>query len=30
MDYFGPNDLKDLPPPKDFYVDENVIGDQNE
>ncbi len=30
MDYFGINDLKDLPTPKDFAVDENVIGDQNE
>jgi len=30
MDYFGINDLKDLPTPKDFSVDENVIGDQSE
>lgn len=29
MDYFGINDLKDLPTPKDFAVEENEIGSQN-
>lgn len=27
MDYFGLNNLKDLPAPKDFKVEENSIGD---
>lgn len=27
MDYFGINDLKELPTPKDFAVNENEIGD---
>lgn len=26
MDYFGINDLKDLPSPRDFVMDENTIG----
>ena len=26
MDYFGINDLKDLPTPKDFATEENEIG----
>ena len=30
MDYFGINDLKDLPTPKDFAVEENEIGTQLE
>ena len=30
MDYFGINDLKELPTPKDFAVPENEIGDNNE
>jgi segregation and condensation protein B len=30
MDYFGINDLKDLPTPKDFATDENKIGDEHE
>lgn len=30
MDYFGINDLKDLPTPKDFAVEENEIGTQPE
>lgn len=32
MDYFGINDLKDLPTPKDFYQEdeENTIGDQQD
>lgn len=30
MDYFGINDLKDLPTPKDFAVEENEIGNQTE
>ncbi|MCU0431616.1 MAG: SMC-Scp complex subunit ScpB [Cytophagaceae bacterium] len=29
-EYFGINDLKDLPSPKDFVKDENVIGDEND
>lgn len=29
MDYFGINDLKDLPQPKDFSEDENQIGNQS-
>jgi len=27
MDYFGINDLKELPTPKDFSMDENTIGE---
>jgi segregation and condensation protein B len=30
MEYFGINDLKDLPTPKDFTPQENVIGEQGE
>lgn len=30
MDYFGINDLKDLPTPKDFAVEENEIGKSEE
>jgi len=30
MDYFGINDLKDLPTPKDFATEENEIGDKQE
>lgn len=30
MDYFGINDLKDLPTPKDFATEENEIGNQSE
>jgi segregation and condensation protein B len=30
MDYFGINDLKELPTPKDFAVPENEIGDNND
>ncbi|MFY0687687.1 MAG: SMC-Scp complex subunit ScpB [Cyclobacteriaceae bacterium] len=31
MDYFGINDLKELPTPKDFVIDDdNAIGDQQE
>lgn len=30
MDYFGINDLKDLPTPKDFATEENEIGEQQE
>lgn len=30
MDYFGINDLKELPTPKDFASDENVIGEEHE
>ncbi|WKV13120.1 SMC-Scp complex subunit ScpB [Marivirga harenae] len=30
MEYFGINDLKDLPTPKDFSQDENQIGKENE
>lgn len=30
MEYFGINDLKDLPTPKDFAHEENSIGEQNE
>ncbi len=30
MDYFGINDLKELPTPKDFATEENSIGDNNE
>jgi len=30
MDYFGINDLKDLPTPKDFSNEENVIGEEKE
>lgn len=30
MDYFGINDLKDLPTPKDFVTEENEIGDKQE
>jgi segregation and condensation protein B len=30
MDYFGINDLKDLPTPKDFTTEENQIGQSNE
>jgi len=29
MDYFGINDLKDLPQPKDFAEEENQIGNQS-
>jgi segregation and condensation protein B len=29
-DYFGINDLKDLPTPKDFSPEENTIGEENE
>lgn len=30
MEYFGINDLKDLPTPKDFAPEENVIGEERE
>jgi len=30
MDYFGINDMKDLPTPKDFVSEENEIGDKQE
>jgi len=30
MEYFGINDLKELPTPKDFAPEENVIGEQSE
>lgn len=30
MDYFGINDLKELPTPKDFQTEENTIGQENE
>jgi segregation and condensation protein B len=30
MEYFGINNLKDLPQPKDFSQDENQIGDQKD
>jgi segregation and condensation protein B len=30
MDYFGINDLKDLPTPKDFATEENQIGQSSE
>ena len=30
MDYFGINDLKELPTPKDFAIPENEIGDNND
>lgn len=30
MDYFGINDLKELPTPKDFKMEENAIGDEKE
>jgi len=30
MEYFGINDLKDLPTPKDFAEEENTIGEQTE
>jgi segregation and condensation protein B len=30
MDYFGINDLKELPTPKDFKMEENSIGDEKE
>lgn len=30
MDYFGINDLKDLPTPKDFVSEENEIGSEKE
>jgi segregation and condensation protein B len=30
MDYFGINDLKELPSPKDFQQEENTIGQENE
>ena len=30
MDYFGINDLKELPSPKDFNKEENTIGEENE
>lgn len=30
MEYFGINDLSDLPQPKDFKPEENEIGDQKE
>jgi segregation and condensation protein B len=30
MDYFGINDLKDMPTPKDFSLEENTIGLENE
>jgi segregation and condensation protein B len=30
MDYFGINDLKELPTPKDFQMDDNTIGEVNE
>jgi len=30
MDYFGINDLKELPTPKDFAAEENIIGDSQD
>lgn len=30
MDYFGINDLKELPTPKDFTTEENTIGEEKE
>ncbi len=30
MEYFGINDLKDLPNPKDFSKEENTIGEEND
>jgi segregation and condensation protein B len=30
MEYFGINDLRDLPIPKDFAPEENTIGEENE
>jgi segregation and condensation protein B len=30
MDYFGINDLKELPTPKDFSMDENTIGENQQ
>ena len=30
MDYFGINDLKELPTPKDFSTEENTIGEESE
>lgn len=30
MDYFGINDLKELPTPKDFKMEENSIGEETE
>ncbi len=30
MDYFGINDLKELPTPKDFSKEENSVGDEQE
>ena len=30
MDYFGINDLKDLPAPKDFNKEENSVGEKKE
>ena len=30
MEYFGINDLKDLPTPKDFAIEENKIGEEQE
>lgn len=30
MEYFGINDLKDLPTPKDFAPDENTIGEESD
>ncbi|NQZ76048.1 MAG: SMC-Scp complex subunit ScpB [Ekhidna sp.] len=30
MDYFGINDLKELPTPKDFTTEENAIGEEKE
>jgi segregation and condensation protein B len=30
MEYFGINDLKDLPTLKDFAEEENTIGEQTE
>jgi hypothetical protein len=30
MEYFGINNLKDLPSPKDFIKEENVIGEESD
>jgi len=30
MDYFGINDLKELPTPKDFTLDGNTIGENQQ
>ena len=30
MDYFGINDLNELPTPKDFSADENTIGENQQ